>query len=307
MKAYLLDILIDPKTKQPLQLHNPVYANDEIIGGILFDKQSKNTYPIKNGVPIFVAPNEATALNSEGLNYSASMDIRAKWKSVIRRSPTLTRSLQFIFDPAYVSHITRDRIVNNLPHQALLLNIGAGVKRFSRTRCINLDLEEFGNVDMVADGQEMPISDQSIDMVLVEYVVEHVPDSKRIVAEIYRILKPGGYIYATVPFIQAYHGNPDDYFRFTISGFRQFWKDFECKECKTFGGPTSALVCILKEYLAILLSFNNILIYSILSQVLIIPLFPLKFLDIALARLDTAQNMAFSILFLGQKPTSSVF
>ena len=303
MKPYLLELLADPKTKNRLQLLEPVYAGEEIIGGVLFDDISKKTYPIKNGVPHFTIDLEAQAsLGIAGINYLASADPRAKWKNVVRRYPTLTRFLQFVFDPAYVSHSTRNKFINSLSGDPTILNIGAGVKRFGDVRCVNLDLEEYGNVDVVADAQGMPFIDSSFDAVLLKYVVEHIPDSSRLVAEIHTVLRPGGYVYATVPFMQAYHGNPDDYYRFTISGFQEFWRDFECVECKPFGGPTSALITMIKEYLAILFSFNSKTVYSILSQLLIIPLFPLKYVDVFLVKSKNAHNIAFSIVFLGRKP-----
>jgi SAM-dependent methyltransferase len=227
--------------------------------------------------------------------------VRAKWKNFVRRYPDLARILQFVFDPAYVSHATRNKLLTSLRRNALVLNIGAGVKRLPRVSSINLDIELYGNVDVVADAQEMPFADSSFDCVVLEYVVEHVSDSSRIVNEIYRVLRPGGYIYATAPFLQAYHGNPDDYYRFTQSGFREFWRKFRCIECKPFGGPTSALVCTVKEYLSIVFSFNSRVIYSILSQILIIPFFPLKYLDLVLVKTKNSHNIAFSLLYVGKK------
>lgn len=235
------------------------------------------------------------------LRYPNSTDRRARWKSSVRRHPRLTRALQFLFDPAFVRHDVRNRLIASLPGDARILNLGSGVKRFGRS-AINLDLEPFANVDVVADGQHLPFLDDVFDAVLVEYVVEHVPDSSGIVRELYRVLRRGGLVYATVPFMQSYHGNPDDFYRFTISGFKQFWRAFDHVECGPFGGPTSALVCTAKEYLAILLSFNSRWLYAVLSQVLILPIFPLKYLDLLLVHSPNAHNLAFSLYYVGRKP-----
>jgi ubiquinone/menaquinone biosynthesis C-methylase UbiE len=45
---------------------------------------------------------------------------------------------------------------------------------------------------IVGDAQEIPFSEQIFDYVLVNEVLEHIPDDGRALNEIYRILKPGG-------------------------------------------------------------------------------------------------------------------
>ncbi|HQP12861.1 MAG TPA: class I SAM-dependent methyltransferase, partial [Candidatus Omnitrophota bacterium] len=224
----------------------------------------------------------------------------ARWKAMVRRFPALTRILQFIFDPAHVNPSARKALINSLPEDAVILNIGAGVKKYPR-RCVNVDINAFGNVDVVADAQRLPFQDNTIDLCLMEYVVEHVPYSDKMKAEIYRVLKKGGCLYATVPFMQSYHGNPDDYYRFTVSGLPVFFSQFEKLECQPFGGPASALCNAVKEFLAIALSFNNKVIYAVLSQVFIIPVFPFKYLDCLLAKSANAHHLAFSFYYIGRK------
>lgn len=301
MKPFLLDILVCPGTKRRLRLEEPLSKNGEIVGGFLCDDVSGQRYPILDGVPVFVGDGRLVTGRGAERSYKSSSDLRAKWKSLVRRYPALTRVLQFVFDPAHVSHAARNRLLASLGPDGLVLNVGAGVKRLPMVCSVNLDIELFGNVDVVADGQEAPFADGSFDAVILEYVIEHVLDSSRITSEIHRILKPGGHVYATVPFMQAYHGNPDDYHRFTETGLRELWRDFECIECGPFGGPSSALVCVMKEYLAVLLSLNSKTVYSVLSQVLIIPFFPLKYLDVVLARTRNAHNVAFSLVYVGKK------
>ena len=47
----------------------------------------------------------------------------------------------------------------------------------------------------VADALNMPFKDQSIDVIICNHVYEHVPDSNKMVKEIYRILKDDGFCY----------------------------------------------------------------------------------------------------------------
>ncbi len=292
MRQDLVDLLADPISKAPLTLVDPIVSEGEITAGRLTSSEWPSGYMIESGVPRFIDAKKS---------YGAASDPRAKWKNALRKSPGLTRTLQFIFDPAHVVSSARKKLTKLLPKNSVVLNIGAGVKKWPNLRCINLDLDVYGNVDVIANAQALPFKDASVDAVVLEYVLEHVPDSTLILSELRRVLKPGGYIYATVPFMQAYHGNPDDYYRFTVNGFKQFLKNFDCVECTPFGGPTSAFVCTTKEFLAILFSFNSKFLYSVLSQLLIIPFFPLKYLDALLVKSPNAHNLAFSIQYLGMK------
>jgi SAM-dependent methyltransferase len=81
-------------------------------------------------------------------------------------------------------------------------------------RC--LDLEEFPDVDIVADIQHMPqVQDKSFDTIICTQVLEHVPNPFLAINEIYRVLKPGGTLFLTVPFLNNLHMEPHDYWRFT--------------------------------------------------------------------------------------------
>lgn len=230
------------------------------------------------------------------------VDLRSKWKSIVRKNKKIAAIFEFIFDPAYVSHSVKNKLLRDTIKYGKILNIGSGIKKYGN-RCVNLDIEPFPGVDVMSDARNMPFKDESFDLVLLEYVTEHVSDSSKMMAEINRVLKKEGVVFSTVPFMQSYHGNPRDYYRFTVDGFVEIWQNykFEKISCQPYGGPTSAFICIFKEFLAILLSFNSKIIYSILSQLLIIPLFPLKYLDIILAKNVNAYNMSFSLMYMGKK------
>jgi ubiquinone/menaquinone biosynthesis C-methylase UbiE len=78
--------------------------------------------------------------------------------------------------------------------------ISAG-KRRSRFRVTerNMQLINF----LTADLFRLPLADASLDMLLCCEVVEHLPDPQIALAEMARILKPGGYAFITTP-------NPDN-------------------------------------------------------------------------------------------------
>ena len=52
---------------------------------------------------------------------------------------------------------------------------------------------------LLADGTRMPFADASFDRIITSEVLEHVPDDLGVMSELFRVLKPGGRLAATVP------------------------------------------------------------------------------------------------------------
>lgn len=72
--------------------------------------------------------------------------------------------------------------------------------------------------DIFADAGNLPVPDQSIDVVLLLEVLEHLPDDRKALDEIRRVMKSGGKLYLSVPFIYPVHDAPADFRRYTIFG-----------------------------------------------------------------------------------------
>jgi SAM-dependent methyltransferase len=60
------------------------------------------------------------------------------------------------------------------------------------------------------DLRALPLSDQSVDLVMATDVVEHVDDDQGAVSEIYRVLRPGGIVLFTVPAFPSLWGLQDE-------------------------------------------------------------------------------------------------
>jgi ubiquinone/menaquinone biosynthesis C-methylase UbiE len=67
----------------------------------------------------------------------------------------------------------------------------------------------------------MPFSDDRFDSIICNAVLEHVPEIHRVMAELVRVLKPGGHLIAGVPYLQPYHCNPADFRRYTRDGLEE--------------------------------------------------------------------------------------
>lgn len=74
------------------------------------------------------------------------------------------------------------------------------------------------------DVSHLPIADSSLDLVLALDLFEHIKDDVSLIRDIHRILKPGGYLLATVPAHQYLWSRHDEalhhFRRYSYGGFR---------------------------------------------------------------------------------------
>jgi uncharacterized protein YbaR (Trm112 family)/SAM-dependent methyltransferase len=187
---------------------------------------------------------------------------------------------------------------------SLVLSIGGGPLRY-RPQEIKLNIGLFPNVDIVADGEFLPFEAGAVDSVVCKAVLEHVSDPRRIIAEIMRVLKPGGYVWLEMPFIFAYHGYPADYWRASRDGLRSWASGFEEIESGITQGPTSALLQTALFYLLFLLNpGSGRARQKLISGIFRSLLFPWKYLDRFLIKRPGAHALAAGFYFIGRKQRS---
>lgn len=68
------------------------------------------------------------------------------------------------------------------------------------------------------DAQALPFKSSSVETVLLFEVLEHLPDPARALRESHRVLKDGGHLLLSVPFLHPIHDSPFDFRRFTKHG-----------------------------------------------------------------------------------------
>lgn len=107
---------------------------------------------------------------------------------------------------------------------------------------IAFDIYASPDLRFIADAQGLPLADGSVQAVSVQAVLEHVLDPWRAVAEIERVLTPGGLVYAVTPFLQHVHEGAWDFTRFTESGHRWLFRAFERIDSGVVAGPATAWV-----------------------------------------------------------------
>ncbi|MBP1609927.1 MAG: hypothetical protein H6Q04_2162 [Acidobacteria bacterium] len=186
--------------------------------------------------------------------------------------------------------------------ETLVLSIGGGPGR-ENPRVINVNLDAFDSVDIVADGANLPLVDGSVDTITCNAVIEHVPNPSALVEEIHRVLKPGGYAQLMVPFIFPFHAYPGDYQRYTAAGILELTHSFEKLELSILSGPTSAMLVMLREYMRLLFPGGNTRIgHMAINGISGWITFPFKYLDRWINRKPDAAHLAAAFYFLGRKP-----
>ena len=163
---------------------------------------------------------------------------------------------------------------------------------------------DYENVDIICDIHDLPFKDESVDAISNIAVLEHVKSPNLVLEEIHRVLKPGGKVFSVIPFMQPFHASPNDFQRYTLPGIEFLHNDFEKVDSGVYAGPLSAFLWVLQEFIASTLSLGSIRVRILLTILLMILLWPLKFFDIILNNLDTSKNLASSFYFQGVKPAS---
>ena len=111
-------------------------------------------------------------------------------------------------------------------HRGIVLDLGCGDQPYRALyahlfrKVITSDFELRSAVDVQLDSSAIPFADESFDVVLMTEVIEHVPDSVRTLKEVSRILKSGGILLITWPFLHPLHEIPHDYTRLTEFGMQ---------------------------------------------------------------------------------------
>ncbi len=115
----------------------------------------------------------------------------------------------------------------------LVLDAGAGTSPyrhwFDHARYEAADMVQRPATDRpleyVCDLTAIPVDDGQFDRILCSQVLEHVPDPPRVLAELNRVLKPGGRILCSAPLFYEEHEKPHDYFRYTRFALRRLFEE----------------------------------------------------------------------------------
>jgi len=153
----------------------------------------------------------------------------------------------------------RDRTIvermGTLGRDAIILNVGCGVvrrleKRAGDVRYLATDIRHLPKVDFISDATALPVADNSLDAVFALEIIEHVRSPAGVLAEINRVLRPGGTVFVSAPSLVPRH-DLQDFWRFTAQGLGELCGSvFDDGDVEVFGGTFEALGYLGEYYLS---------------------------------------------------------
>ena len=112
-----------------------------------------------------------------------------------------------------------------------ILDIGCGRKPYFELfkpymkRYLGVDVDP-KVADLVASAENLPLKNDSFDLVVCFQTLEHCRKPEKVIAEIYRVLQPGGFAILTTHGSWMYHPSPHDYYRWTNEGLSELFKNY---------------------------------------------------------------------------------
>lgn len=206
---------------------------------------------------------------------------------------------------AKVGQILADVKTLTLPCRLLVIGggaVGSGVQAMyddPQVQVIGTDIYHSPHTTLIADGHRLPFADQSVDGVWIQAVLEHVLDPQQVVAEIHRVLRPDGLVFADTPFMQQVHEGAYDFTRFTLSGHRWLFRHFALIDAGTSGGAGLATLWSVR-YLARAMTGSGPL-----GTLLQLAFCWLRFIDRWADPRDTA-DAASAVYFYGRKSLAPI-
>ena len=104
----------------------------------------------------------------------------------------------------------------------------------ARTYYINISLEN--RPDLIGDALRLPVRAASVDCVICCEVLEHIPEPAVCCNEMFRVLKPGGTLIISTPFMFPIHADPHDFYRYSPDGLRYLCREFQEFKTVPMGG-----------------------------------------------------------------------
>ena len=240
MHESLLEVLVDPVTKTPLQIKTSDSAGGEILEGLLSSPDG-TTYPVINGIPRFVLTEDEDQRQTEtsfGFKW-AQRDSYESEEFLKSYHAWLRKKYGFSSD---------EEMREFFGHKRRTLEVGCGgglsasVSLSGRdlgqewigvdiSRAVDIARERLGHVPsahfLQADILQLPFPERSFDAIFAEGVLHHTPSTEQALKSLAPMLEPGGeilfYVYRKKGPIREF---TDDYIRGLVSGVppEQAWE-----------------------------------------------------------------------------------
>lgn len=155
-----------------------------------------------------------------------------------------------------------EAIKNNLSRfSGRFLDVGCGKMPYKEYILDNSNVQEYIGLDIETalvydaqikpdfywNGEQMLFDNNSFDCAFATEVLEHCPEPEIVLKEVFRVLKPKGIFFFTVPFLWNLHEVPHDEYRYTPFSLKRHLSNagFKDIEIKATGGWHASLAQML--------------------------------------------------------------
>ncbi len=262
-------------------------------------------FPVIDGVPILLNERASVfAIDDFVARRDTTFNLgKGRLRTALGRlTPSISRNVKAERNYARLT----DLLVSAAPAPVVLVVGGSiqgqGTAALTDNRAVALvetDVSFGPRTQLVCDGHDLPFADATFDGVIVQAVLEHVVDPARCVAEIHRVLKPQGLVYAETPFMQQVHGGRYDFTRFTHLGHRRLFRQFAEVESGAVCGPGMALAWAYQYFLLSFTASGGL--RTLLRVFASFTAFWLKYFDSYLIDKPGALDAASGYYFIGRK------
>jgi SAM-dependent methyltransferase len=262
-------------------------------------------FPVVDGIPILI--DEASSLFS----LADFLDDRpTTWQptsrarqTVSRFLPSLSRNMKGQENYARLA----DLLLEDADDRPKVLviggsRVGQGMSDFvanSKLDLIETDVSFGPRTALVCDAHDLPLADASVDAAVVQGVLQALVDPQRCVAEMHRVLRPGGFVYAETPFMQQVCVAGYDFTRYTHLGHRRLFRDFDEVASGAVCGPGMALAWAYQYFLLSFFTSRNV--RTAVKGFTRVTAFWLKYFDFHLIDKPGGLDAASGVYFLGRK------
>jgi len=192
------------------------------------------------------------------------MGLLGKLRSRLRSEMFLSTYLGIVVNPFHIIRSGLHTEIRKISPQmnGNVLDFGCGSKPYqglfiNAEKYIGVDIEASGHnhatskVDFFYDGKTLPFDSEHFDGVVSFETLEHVFELDGILSELNRVIKPGGKLLISVPFVWDEHEVPYDFARYTSFGVRHLLSKhgFEVVEYRK---TTTYLLTVFQMFIAYL-------------------------------------------------------
>ena len=262
-------------------------------------------FPIVDDVPVLINDKESLFRCAEFLRrINTTVDYARPWfrEWCDQMLPSLSRNLKSRENYEELGRLLRQRasapmvlvVGGRIPGQGMqALESQPGI------RLVETDVAFGPRTRLICDAADLPFANSTFDGVIIQAVLQYVPDPARCVREIERVLKPDGLLYAETAFMQQVVHGRYDFTRFTYLGMRRLFRRFRELRGGPVGGPGMALAWAFHYFL---LSFGSSRrVRAGLHAFTRLTVFWLKYFDPLLADRPGTYDAASGYFFLGER------